>query len=262
MADLKNFDWQTDAKWFRFEEIASTSTFLKTYQAESDTPTYVIATAEYQTAGRGQRGNSWESERSKNLLFSIAHYAPPVASTHQFFISQLISCSILSVLNERYPEQKENFRIKWPNDIYWCERKLAGILIEHELTDSLIHRSIIGVGINVNQRAFHSDAPNPVSLIQITGKETKEPETLVQDIITNYASVMQKYPIDSHSLESLIASRYHSLLYRQGIKAFYRDAYGEFEAVLQDVQPDGMLRLRDTDNHLRHYAFKEVSYII
>lgn len=253
---------ERDAEWLRFDEIVSTSTFLRTYERTSRTLPYVVAIAQFQTAGRGQRGNSWESEAGKNLLFSIAHYAPPVAPKDQFFISELISCSILAVLTDLFPTHKEHFRIKWPNDIYWKDRKLAGILIEHELSENHILKTIIGIGINVNQRAFLSDAPNPVSLLQATGEETAEPENILQRILACYANVINQYRDAPSPWATLIGEAYHSVLYRRGTKASYRDAQGIFQAVLERVEPDGMLCLRDDRQNLRRYAFKEVVYLI
>ncbi|MBO4589806.1 MAG: biotin--[acetyl-CoA-carboxylase] ligase [Bacteroidaceae bacterium] len=262
MTNLEEFRWDKDAEWIRLEETVSTNTFLKNYKQEEGRLSYIVVTTQFQTAGRGQRGNSWESEAGKNLLFSIAEEKVPVAPQDQFFISELISCSIVSMLQERFPAHKENFKIKWPNDIYWRDKKLAGILIEHELTDSHIARTIIGVGLNVNQETFVSNAPNPVSLLQITGEETSEPELLLHDLLTRYANVMLKYPEDSTYWQDHIRCQYHSMLYRKGILACYQDAEGSFEAVLEEVEPNGMLRLRDCDSHIRRYAFKEVSYIL
>jgi BirA family biotin operon repressor/biotin-[acetyl-CoA-carboxylase] ligase len=141
--------------------------------------------------------------------------------------------------------------IKWPNDIYWRNGKLAGILIENTLKGNLIKESVIGVGLNVNQRAFHSDAPNPVSLWQITGQETDR-EQLLQEILK--------------SLDVLLATdikdRYMKMLYRR--KGFhpYTDKDGAFMAEIGGVEDDGHLLLNDEDGQQRRYAFKEVQFII
>jgi BirA family biotin operon repressor/biotin-[acetyl-CoA-carboxylase] ligase len=141
--------------------------------------------------------------------------------------------------------------IKWPNDIYWRNGKLAGILIENRLQGNLIKDCIMGVGLNVNQRAFHSDAPNPVSLWQITGQETDR-EQLLQEILK--------------SLDVLLATdikdRYMKMLYRR--KGFhpYTDKDGVFMAEIVGVEDDGHLLLNDEDGLQRRYAFKEVQFII
>ena len=139
--------------------------------------------------------------------------------------------------------------IKWPNDIYWHDRKLCGILIECQLSGQLIRDCIIGVGLNVNQRQFRSDAPNPVSLRQIIGHDLDR-ETVLQRILGAF------------TLTGVDAARYRSLLYRrEGLHA-YRDKAGEFKATLLTVEPDGHLVLRDELGTTRRYAFKEVQYII
>ena len=123
--------------------------------------------AEFQTAGKGQRGNSWEAEKEKNLLFSFVLYPTFLEARCQFILSQIISLSI----KEELDRWSDEITIKWPNDIYWRDKKICGILIENDLSGHFIGRCISGVGININQKEFHSDAPNPVSLKQITGKE-------------------------------------------------------------------------------------------
>ena len=139
--------------------------------------------------------------------------------------------------------------IKWPNDIYWRNGKLGGILIENTLKGNLIKDSIIGVGLNVNQREFHSDAPNPVSLWQITGQETDR-EQLLKDIL-------QRLDRGGGS-----KNRYMQMLYRR--KGFhpYTDKNGVFMAQMTGVEDDGHLLLLDDNGKQRRYAFKEVQFII
>jgi BirA family biotin operon repressor/biotin-[acetyl-CoA-carboxylase] ligase len=242
-----------DIRRIHFNETVSTSTFLKTYVREGDEP-FVLCTADYQTAGRGQAGNSWESDRGCNLLFTLAHYAPPVTPVRQFVLSQAVALAIVDTLRRHIPTEAEHFSIKWPNDIYWHDCKIAGILIEHELTATSILRTLIGVGLNVNQPLFHSDAPNPVSMFQITG-ETYERELLLHDFLSAY---IERVAIPSETLEST----FHACLYHRHIPARFRDAEGEFEGIIEGTGPDGRLRIRKADATLHCYAFKEVSYII
>ena len=122
--------------------------------------------AERQTAGKGQRGNSWESEDCRNITFSFVLYPTFVEARRQFVLSQIVSLSI----KEELDEWTEGISIKWPNDIYWNEKKICGILIENDLSGHHIGRSISGIGVNINQETFRSNAPNPVSLKQITGQ--------------------------------------------------------------------------------------------
>ena len=211
----------------------------------------VVVVADYQTAGRGCGTNRWESERGKNLLFSVMLHPENVPANRQFQISRAISLAIVDALGEWVGD----LSIKWPNDIYWRNGKLAGILIENSLQGPMIRDSIIGVGLNVNQRAFHSDAPNPVSLWQICGQEFDR-EQILEEILKRLAQNMT--PSNLHGLNE----KYYSQLYRR--KGFnpYTDKEGAFMAEIVDVEDDGHLRLRDEEGEERRYAFKEVSFII
>ena len=147
--------------------------------------------------------------------------------------------------------------IKWPNDIYWRNGKLAGILIENTLKGSFVKDSVIGVGLNVNQRTFQSNAPNPVSLWQITGQETDR-EQLLKAILQAFDSQQ-----DAKGSVPLVAlkDRYMKMLYRR--KGFhpYTDKDGAFMAEIAGIEDDGHLLLTDDNGQQRRYAFKEVSFV-
>lgn len=243
-------------------ETDSTNTFLKSHPRQTDAPC-VVAWTGHQTAGRGQRGNRWESEKDKNLLCTLMHYPTFIKPEEQFIISQLISICLIDALQACCPEERENFRIKWPNDIYWKDKKLAGILIEYELNAEGITRAMIGVGLNVNQETFASDAPNPVSLCQITGK-TFDIQHLLTDLCQRYFSAMEQVAETSsiRSRREEIDHAYHACLYRLGIPARYRDANGIFTGTMEGVADDGRLVIRDDKGDTRLFAFKEVSFLI
>lgn len=204
-----------------------------------------VVWADYQTAGRGCGANRWESERGKNLLFSMMIHPENLPANKQFQISMAISLAIVDALGQLVGD----LCIKWPNDIYWRNGKLAGILIENTLKGNFIKDSIIGVGLNVNQREFHSDAPNPVSLWQITSQETDR-EQLLKDILNRL------------DFGEALKECYMKLLYRR--KGFhpYTDKDGVFMAEIAGVEDDGHLLLIDEDGKERRYAFKEVTFII
>ena len=124
--------------------------------------------ADYQTAGKGCGTNSWESERGKNLTFSVMLHPVEIPASGQFRISEAVSVALCTTL-EAYIYNK--VEIKWPNDIYVGDQKICGILIENRLQGSTIMNSIVGIGLNVNQQIFRSDAPNPVSMYQLVGHE-------------------------------------------------------------------------------------------
>ena len=225
-------------------ETDSTNRWLRDYGGTED----MIVTTDYQTAGRGCGGNHWESERGSNLLFSLLLHPAALSADRAFVISQAVSVALCDVLTE----YANGFTIKWPNDIYWQNRKICGMLIENRLHGSMITDCIIGIGINVNQQVFTSDAPNPVSLCQITGAEVDR-AVLLSRFLARLASAID---------EPLIGEAYSRRLYRRSLTASYRDADGEFEAVLDGVAPDGRLMLTDRSGRQRLYAFKEVAFVI
>ena len=237
-----------EAKLIRLDEVDSTNRYLRDYQpAEGEGATIVVA--DFQTAGRGCGKNTWESERGKNLLFSLLVHPDGIPASQQFHISMAIS---LAVVEAMQAFGISDLSVKWPNDIYWRDRKLCGILIENRLQGSLIRDSIIGLGLNVNQRAFVSDAPNPVSLCQITGHEMNR-EALLDEFLKR---------LDEALHDETVRTDYRSRLYRRDGLFAYRDQEGLFRARLKDVLPDGRLLLTDEAGQDRTYAFKEVQFVI
>ena len=228
---------------FHVDETDSTNRWLKDHAIQKD----FVVVADFQTAGRGCGTNRWESERGKNLLFSLLLHPNGVAANRQFHISMAVSLAICKALGRYIGD----LSIKWPNDIYWRNAKICGILIENTLRGKLIKDSIVGVGLNVNQRQFHSDAPNPVSLWQITEQETDR-DVLLKEIL----ACLDEY------LGGEIKDQYLSLLYRR--KGFhpYTDRDGTFMAEIIDVEDDGHLLLRDEAGQQRRYAFKEVQFVV
>lgn len=249
------------------DETVSTNSFLATYQAANPAAITVV-TAEYQSAGRGQTGNSWESERGKNLLFSILMQPVMLPATHVFMLSEAIALSIreaivsaLNLTSPLLPLLSERgalpVTVKWPNDIYVGNSKIAGILIENTLCGQYVGRSIIGCGVNINQQTFISDAPNPVSLRQLIGHDS-ERRPILEHIIEAFRCRMESLNNDASA--SLHADYLASLYHRTGLHPF-RDVHGSFDAAIADVAPSGHLVLRDMDGALRRYAFKEVEYV-
>jgi BirA family biotin operon repressor/biotin-[acetyl-CoA-carboxylase] ligase len=230
-------------KIVHIDETDSTNRWLREQGGEEN----VVVWADYQTAGRGCGTNHWESERGKNLTFSMLLHPNDVPAQKQFRISRAISLAICKALGQHIGD----LSIKWPNDIYWRDGKIGGILIEVTLQGNKVKDCIIGIGLNINQRVFRSDAPNPVSMWQICEQET-DCEQLLQEILQAFQEYMGKSNKDE----------YQSMLYRR--KGFhpYADKDGAFMAEIIDVEDDGHLLLRDDNGQLRRYAFKEVTFVI
>lgn len=232
------------------EQTPSTNALLWERIRKENLPDGFALRTDFQTAGKGQVGNSWEAEAGKNVLFSMVLSPTKIAPDKQFLLSQLVSVAIKQVL-ESYVE---DITVKWPNDIYWKEMKLGGILIENLLQGKSIRTSVIGIGINVNQEVFLSDAPNPISLIQITGKSL-DCQLLFADIreaiIAGYKNL--------HPAQLRI--EYADSLYRRnGFHAFRSDVE-EFEAQIISVEADGKLVLETKDEVRKEFYFKEVSFV-
>lgn len=172
----------------------------------------------------------------------------------QFLISEAIALALHDVLSN----YTSDIKIKWPNDIYWKDKKISGTIIENYLSQNHIRDCIIGTGINVNQKVFHSDAPNPVSLAQILGKDVDKDKLLreVVDAFSLYLNDLRNGNYDK------IVGLYTSFLYRGHGFFKYRDNDGEFDAALVEVEDDGHLILRDKDGRIRSYAFKEVEFVV
>ena len=230
-------------KIVHIDETDSTNRWLREQGGEEN----MVVWADYQTAGRGCGTNHWESERGKNLTFSMLLHPHDVPAQKQFRISRAISLAICKALGQHIGD----LSIKWPNDIYWRDGKIGGILIEVTLQGNKVKDCIIGIGLNINQRVFRSDAPNPVSMWQICEQET-DCEQLFQEILQAFQEYMGKSNKDE----------YQSMLYRR--KGFhpYADKDGAFMAEIIDVEDDGHLLLRDDNGQLRRYAFKEVTFVI
>ena len=234
-------------------ETASTNSYARESSLNGGA---MLITTDYQTAGRGQRGNRWESAPGANLLFSLAISPVHIPASQQFVLCELISVALCDVLGA----YATDIRIKWPNDIYHKDKKLCGILIEHDLEGTHLSRTIIGVGLNVNQEQFVSDAPNPISLRQIIGHEVAR-EALLKAVTSRFMELYLQHR--STSLDrAALHQRYTTLLYRRDLPATFCDAAGPFTATLRDVAPDGHLLLEDQQGTLRSYLFKEVSFVI
>lgn len=215
-----------------------------------------VIRADFQTDGRGQRGNTWHSPNATNLMFSYVYFPVKLEARHQFMLSQAAATAVVEYLKLK---GVEDVSIKWPNDIYVGMKKICGMLIENTVSGHYIRYSIIGIGININQTQFPENLPNPTSLTLHTGVQYNLDEEFttileilrqkIYDISTaNAATLMQNY-------KSVMLGLNKTLIYRSGGKVF--------KGIIRDVDHYGMLTVEDDETHeAQQYAFNEVNLVI
>ena len=266
-----------EPKLFHYTKVDSTNKAIKMISENEELPTGSIVTADFQTAGRGQAGNSWESEAGKNLIFSIFFKPSCIPANLAFVISEMISLCVKRTLDKYISD----VTVKWPNDIYYKDKKIAGILIENSIQQGKISQSVAGIGINVNQTEFLSNALNPVSMALITS-QSYEIISILEDfrlIFTEQSELINKrgdinnndfnYP-DNTGIFCEAGNPYFETIHNDYINSAYckegyhkyRDDSGLFDAAIHDIEPTGYLILKRTDGSLSRYAFKEVSFVM
>lgn len=236
---------------------SSTNEYLYDLISRDDSLTEgLVVWSDFQTSGKGQLSNVWESEEGMNLTFSMLFFPSFLPIQSQFLLSQFVSLGVVDYLSNEVG--MKDVTVKWPNDIYWKNKKIAGVLIENLLMGNSISHTIVGVGLNVNQKKFLSDAPNPVSMATATKRHFNlddELQKLVSAIKFRYLQLIKG---DFSSLRA----QYFKALYRADNFYYYQDENGSFAAKIDSVGDDGILSLRLVDGEIRKYAFKEVSFII
>ncbi|MBR4402845.1 MAG: biotin--[Flavobacteriales bacterium] len=241
-------------KLHTYDSIDSTSSQLKRMIESCESiDDYTVVTASHQSGGRGQGTNRWSSNASENLTFSFL-LRPMIEACQHFYLNMCISLGIKKAL-DRYID---GVKIKWPNDIYVNNCKLCGILIESTIMGGKISRSIIGVGINVEQKEWEDWVPNPTSMA-LCGARAVDKDTLLKEVLES----IQHYISLLHDGEqSKISATYHDVMYRKDIAALYSDIEGTFEGVICGVDDDGRLMIKRVESGvISRYMFKEVKYL-
>jgi BirA family biotin operon repressor/biotin-[acetyl-CoA-carboxylase] ligase len=241
------------SKYIFRDKLPSTNSYASKLLRSDTIQEGTIIFTSYQSAGRGQSGNGWESEENKNLLISLILYPSKVSPAEQFIISKTISLGICDYLRHH----TNNVSIKWPNDIYINSDKIAGILIEASIIRDEIENIIAGIGLNINQKKFMSGAPNPVSLGLLTGKEYDLKESLLN--LASYLDIRYKQLLYGKKAE--IDADYVSNLYRYNQWCEFSDSNGTFEGKIVSVNSGGRLQIEDSRGRIYEYGYKEVNFL-
>lgn len=254
-------------KVIRFDSVDSTNVRISADRAGlSDRTVYA---ARLQTAGRGQRGNSWTSAQGENLTFSILLKPTYLPAAGQFAISEAVALGLTDYLSSRGMDA----RIKWPNDIYVADRKICGILIENFIGGANLADCIAGIGLNVNQKDFGPSAPNPTSIFLEKGVRYD----VDIELISVLTAVDKRLKTLEDGCTDELERDYLSRLYRMGEWHEYIDCRDNadtltpttimiegkrFTGCITGVAPGGFLRVETADGEEIQFAFKEIRYVI
>ena len=216
---------------------------------------FAVVAAGHQTAGRGQRGNTWNSNAGENLLFSIlVRPGETLEVSKQFLLSQAVALSI----HDAMKCHRIDTQLKWPNDIYAGSRKLAGILLELDYSGAFVEHAIIGIGLNVNQENFP-----PMDKVPVSMKMLRKRDFILDDVLATILDLFEHYYTEMRfGNRDAIAAEYKRVLLGMNERHTFIDRDGHFDAVIQDIESDGHLLLQRNDGSTGRYAFKEVEMVL
>ncbi len=235
----------------RLESVSSTNEFAQKYAIRHPDEGDFVVVANEQSHGKGQRGNTWFSEKDKNLCFSLVKQNIVYPADELFLVNMIVSLALFDTVSVLLSPLK----IKWPNDLYFGYKKIAGILVENSIRGRRISQSIIGIGINVNQDVFPDDLPRAGSILTESQK-VQDRERILQLFISNF----ERYFLKKIKFDILKQHYMKNLLGYQCVLS-YKDARGLFDGRIVDIEADGRLCLLDKQDVIRKYLFKEVELI-
>ena len=244
-----------DCHIVRLVEVGSTNQFALDLLAKGPVAEGTIIVTDKQTSGRGIEGNEWESEPGKNLTFSLVVYPDFLSADYQFYLNKTFSLGLYDVVRLYAGEQT---RIKWPNDIYCRNGKIAGILVQNGIQGNTFKYCVAGIGLNVNQMSFSSIAGNPVSLKMVTAKDYNL-DTLLLELcrsIWNRLEMLRRGQLETIDIDYLTA------LYRLNEPAGYIYKGREIQARIKGVSRYGHLVLEVPSSKIIECDLKEVKFMI
>jgi len=235
------------------QETDSTNDYLKKLINESEPKEGTVILAEFQSSGRGRGQNHWHSGEGQNLILSILLH-PGIFADKFFYLTELISLSLIDFLS--YYNIKA--AIKWPNDIYVGDNKIAGILIENSIIGDEIIYCIAGIGINVNEMDFPPDLLNPTSM-RLEKLESYDKNAIL-DVLLNKIRLRYKQSIPGAF--DLLHKEYNMELYKKGIVTRYKDKKGLLKACIKEIKPSGEMVLQLGNGIEKGYLFNEIKMVI
>ncbi len=239
---------------YHLGQIDSTNAYLQRKQSETDIRNWLVS-ADEQTAGKGMGSNGWESEARQNLTFSVALDVSFLPAQRQFLLSEAVPLGIIEVLDTILPSEK--WSIKWPNDIFYENRKLAGILINSTIKANMMDVSIVGIGLNVNQMQFQDWPTHPISLKMITG-EDYDLRPLLEQIAEHLLIKVQQLKSDPAAIEQDYLKR----LFRYRRWADYEVDGEIMRLFMTGIDSFGRLQLVDEQQVLRTFDIKEIKFVL
>lgn len=238
-------------KVFRLKEVDSTNLYAS--KLPESTPEGSVVVAEYQSKGRGQGSNKWESMPGENLMCSIILKPTFLKANMQFYLSKAIALAVADFISL----YTDSVSIKWPNDIYVKNKKIAGILIEHSIESDYIKQTTAGIGININQQQFSKGIPNPISLNMATGERYEIDELL--DILISL--IENRYLMLKEMDYTTLDENYLTSLFKYKVKSEYSANGMIFNGTITGVEPTGELKILDESGQTQLFLNKEVEFI-
>jgi BirA family biotin operon repressor/biotin-[acetyl-CoA-carboxylase] ligase len=237
------------------KEVDSTNTYLKSILSKSKPlPEGTVIMAESQFAGRGQQQNRWHSDDGKNLTFSLLLTPTFLPVAEQFDLTRVVSLGVFDALK---PMLGEKLKIKWPNDIYYGDYKLGGILIENVLQGSQIKQAIIGIGLNVNQENFPEWVPNPISVKQILHRD-EDLKVLLSQICSHIEAWYLKLKAGK---TGIVREAYLNTMYWLNEQHAFKSNGNSFAGIIKNVKNDGHLVVENNIETELLFTFKEIEFL-
>ena len=239
----------------KLHTTTSTNSYLKEWIRTNTPDNFTIALADKQTQGRGQRGNSWHSEKGKNLIFSIFIKINQFNIDRQFEFNQAISLAIVSVLKNYH----HSIQIKWPNDIMADDHKIGGILIENTVSNSTLKHSIVGIGLNCNQTKFPAIIPNASSLKNLLNKDIDLEELFLEisKSIKKHITILEK------NSRGYFKQEYLENLFLWQKLAWYQDPnQNKFKGKIVGISAEGKLQIELNSKEIKEFDFKEIKFLL